>query len=124
MFAAHHRLGNLRVVVDVNGQQAFGLTAEVLDISNLGERWAAFGWRVSEVDGHSVYRIAEALSSDVADQRPHVVLARTIFGKGVSYMEQGLPAERENLPIHRINWHYLPMSDREYELALTELQET
>jgi transketolase len=123
MFAAHHKLGNLRVIVDVNGQQAFGLTKEVLDISNLGERWAAFGWRVSEVDGHSVDQIAEALLSD-AEDRPHVVLARTIFGKGVSYMEQGLPAERKNLPIHRINWHYLPMSDREYEMALTELQET
>src|SRR6202043_1041432 len=71
MFAAHHRLGNLRVIVDVKGQQAFGLTAEVLDISNLGERWAAFGWRVSEVDGHSVDQIAEVLSSDAGDEKPH-----------------------------------------------------
>jgi transketolase len=123
MFAAHHRLGNLRVILDVNGQQAFGLTTEVLDISNLGERWAAFGWRVSEVDGHSVDQIAEALSSDAGEEKPHIVLARTIFGKGVSYMEQGLPAGRKSLPIHRINWHYLPMSDREYEIALTELRE-
>jgi transketolase len=122
MFAGHQRLGGLTAVVDVNGQQAFGLTSEVLDSSNLAERWAAFGWRVSTVDGHDVDRLTHALSDSRGDDgAPHVVLARTVFGKGVSFMERGTSASRPELTPHAINWHYLPMSADEFAAALAEV---
>jgi transketolase len=110
MFAAHHRLGNLVALVDVNGQQAFGYTRDVLDLSPLSERWRAFGWDVREVDGHDVDGLIRTLETfEPTVGRPHVVLARTVFGKGVSFMENVLA------------WHYLPMSDAQYERALGEL---
>jgi transketolase len=122
MFAAHHQLSSLHVIVDCNGQQALGLTRDVLDISNLAERWRAFGWRTSEVDGHSVSALVQALSEPSSNGAPHIVIARTVFGKGVSFMQQGIPVSQTHLPAHPVNWHYLPMSDHEYELALAELE--
>jgi len=122
MFASQHQLGNLHVIVDFNGQQALGLTRDVLDSSNLAERWASFGWRVSEADGHSIPALVDALTSESPARDPHVVLAKTVFGRGVSYMEQGRPITQAHLPVQPINWHYLPMSDREYEIALEELE--
>jgi transketolase len=110
MFAAHRGLGNLVAIVDQNGQQALGYTEDVLDLSPLGERWRAFGWDVSEVDGHDARRLAALLNGlDPAAGRPQLVLARTVFGKGVSYMEG------------QLKWHYWPMSDEEYGQALHEL---
>jgi transketolase len=110
MFAAHHHLANLVAIVDLNGQQALGYTRQVLDLSPMAERWRSFDWDVHEVDGHDVDRIAEVVSelSIVAGQ-PHVVIAHTTFGKGVSYMER------------QIKWHYWPMSDAEYQQALAEI---
>jgi transketolase len=109
MFAAHHRLSNLIAIIDLNGQQALGYTDEVLSLSPMAERWRAFGWDVHEVDGHDAREIAETIEGlDVEGGGPHVLIARTIFGKGVSYM-QG-----------QIKWHYWPMSDAEYEQALEE----
>ncbi len=110
MFAAQHRLGNLVMIVDVNGQQALGYTRDVLDLEPLADRWQSFGWDVQEVDGHNREQLATAIESAVEDESaPHVILARTVFGKGVSFMES------------RIEWHYLPMSENEYTLALAEL---
>jgi transketolase len=121
MFAAQHRLDNLRVVVDWNRQQALGSTKEVIDIPNLAERWRVFGWKVSEVDGHSVPQLVQALSASSVNT-PHVILAHTIFGRGVSYMEQGVPLTQVHLPIQPINWHYLPMSDVEFDIAMREVE--
>jgi transketolase len=121
MFAAQHRLDNLRVVVDWNRQQALGPTSEVIDIPNLAERWRAFGWKVSEVDGHSVPELMDALSATGAGM-PHIILARTVFGRGVSYMEQGIPLSQTHLPVQPINWHYLPMSDHEFAIAMREVE--
>jgi transketolase len=120
MFAAHHGLDNLHVIVDWNGQQALGLTRDVIEMSNLPQRWQAFGWRTSEVDGHSVPALSDALTTRVPGQ-PHIVLARTVFGRGVSYMEGGHPLTQQHLPVHPINWHYLPMSDHEFSIAMNEL---
>ena len=121
MFAAQHRLDNLRVVVDWNRQQALGPTCEVIDIPNLAERWRAFGWKVSEVDGHSVPDLMNTLSVPDAGA-PHIILARTVFGRGVSYMEQGIPLSQTHLPVQPINWHYLPMSDHEFAIAMREVE--
>jgi len=111
MFAAHHRLGNLIALVDVNGQQALGYTRDVLDLAPLSTRWEAFGWDVHDVDGHDVDVLTSTIESLSEDERPHVVLAHTTFGRGVSYMEE------------TIAWHYLPMSDEQYSTALAELGE-
>lgn len=110
MFAAHHRLANLIALVDLNGQQALGYTRDVLDLSPLAARWRAFGWDVHEVDGHDPDEIARVVVGlQTATGSPHVLIARTTFGKGVSFMEG------------RIEWHYWPMSDEQYALALAEV---
>ena len=124
MFAAHHQLSYLHVIVDCNGQQALGLTRDVLDISNLAERFRAFGWRTSEVDGHSISALTKVLSEPSSNAAPHIVIAKTVFGKGVSFMQQGIPLTQTHLPAHPVNWHYLPMSDHEYNLALAELEQS
>lgn len=120
MFAGHHALGGLTAIVDMNGQQAFGVTRDVLDSSNLAERWRAFGWRVSTVDGHDLGALARAMD-DSAHTAPHVILAQTTFGKGVSFMERGTSVSRPDLAVHAINWHYLPMSADEYAMAMAEV---
>jgi transketolase len=111
MFAAHHRLSNLVAIVDLNGQQALGYTGDVIDLSPLADRFRAFGWDTSEVDGHDADGLARQLRGlGARGTQPHAVIARTTFGRGVSYMES------------RIAWHYWPMSDEQYEQALAELQ--
>jgi len=122
MFAAQHRLSNLLVIVDRNGQQALGRTCDVLDTSNLAERWRAFGWNTAEVDGHSVPSLIEAFSAKPTNEAPQIVLATTTFGKGVSFMERGIPITQTQLPVQPVNWHYLPMSEHEYQLAVEEIE--
>ena len=110
MFASHHQIPNLIVIVDLNGQQALGYTDQVLNLSPMEERWRAFGWNVHEVDGHDVSAITQTIGDlNTTSGPPHVIIAHTVFGKGVSYME------------NKIKWHYWPMSDEEYQLALDEI---
>jgi transketolase len=108
MFAAQHRLDGVTAIVDVNGQQALGYTRDVIDLDPLGERFASFGWAVAEADGTDPGAIAAALAEEHGG-RPRVVIANTVFGRGVSYMES------------RIEWHYWPMDDDQYRQALEEL---
>lgn len=108
-FAGHHRLRNLVAVVDVNGQQAFGTTADVLSIRDPGGAFAAFGWEVKRVDGHDENALADALDVTDREGAPRVVLATTVFGRGVSFMER------------QLKWHYLPMDEDQYERAMAEL---
>ncbi len=111
MFAAHHQLANLVAIVDLNGQQALGYTDQVLSLRPMADRWRAFGWDVHEVDGHDVASLQQTLAAlDTAAGPPHVLIARTTFGKGVSYMEG------------QIKWHYWPMSDAECRQALQEVE--
>ncbi|HEX4518275.1 MAG TPA: transketolase [Gaiellaceae bacterium] len=107
MFAAHHRLSNLVAIVDLNGQQALGATKEILDPGNPIERFRAFGWDQVEVDGHDAGALLSAMTRATAG--PNAVLACTTFGKGVSFMERTLA------------WHYMPMSDEEFEHAMAEV---
>lgn len=109
MFAAQHKLSNLVVLIDVNGQQAFGYTKAVINTEPLAERWSSFGWHVQESDGHNEVELLNALERQVAS-KPKVVIARTTFGKGVSFMEG------------TIKWHYSPLSDEEYAQAINEIQ--
>jgi transketolase len=110
MFAAHHRLGRLTAVIDLNGQQALGATADVLSLAPMVDRWRAFGWDAHDVDGHDITALATTLGAPAAaDGAPRVLVARTVFGKGVSFMER------------QLKWHYWPMSDDDYRRALSEV---
>lgn len=111
MFAAHHRLANLIAIVDLNGQQALGYISQVLALEPIAEKWRAFNWDVHEVDGHDVGAISRTMEHlNTTSGKPHVLIARTTFGKGVSYME------------NQIKWHYLPMTDAEYQQGLKEIK--
>lgn len=111
MFAAHRKLGNLDVILDLNGQQALGFTRDVLDLSSQVPRWESFGWDVREADGHDPDALHANLAAMARGQdRPQVLLARTVCGKGVSFMES------------RIKWHYWPLSEGEYLEAMAEVE--
>jgi len=110
MFAAHHRLSNLIAIVDLNGQQALGYTRDVLDLSPLADRFRSFGWNSVEIDGHDPEGIARTIEGFGPEPgAPHVLIARTVFGRGVSFME------------HKIEWHYWPLDDARYAQALLDL---
>ena len=109
MFAAQHELSNLMAIVDVNGQQALDHTHRVLDLSPLERRWGAFGWETHVVDGHDLTELSRVLGQQASSGAPCVVVARTVFGKGVSFMEG------------QIRWHYMSMNDDEYRQALEQV---
>lgn len=110
MFAAHRRLSNITAIVDANGQQAMGYTRDVLDLAPLEDKWRAFGWDVHSADGHDPVALANTLSELNRDGAPHVMIARTTFGKGVSFME------------NQLSWHYWPMTDDQFLAAIAELE--
>lgn len=111
MFAAQHQLDNLHIIIDLNGQQALGPTAHILNNASMRERWQSFGWDVREIDGHSCEAIINAVQTCETEKgRPHALIAHTTFGKGVSFME------------NQLKWHYWPMTAEEYRQALDELK--
>ena len=109
MFAHHQKLANLVVLVDANGMQGFGSTEEVASLEPLGPKFRGFGMQVAEIDGHA----PEALDAALARRpdEPLVVLLRTRKGHGVSFMEG------------RMEWHYLPLTEEQYALALSEIDD-
>jgi transketolase len=113
MFAAQRKLSNLTLIVDYNGQQALGKTKDVIDLDPFGPKWKAFGWNVQETDGHSVEALSLALdAAEASVDKPNVIIARTLCGKGVSFMES------------KVEWHYLPLSDEQYASAIAELEDS
>ena len=114
MFAAHHRLNNLCAIVDYNKMQSDDLNENIMGLEPLTDKWASFGWNVIEIDGHNPHemRVAFDAARNIMDQ-PTVVIANTIKGKGVSYME--------NSP----TWHgSLELSNADFRQALLELGAT
>lgn len=111
LFAGHHRLDNLSVFVDTNGIQAFGRTEEVLTLEPFAKKWEAFGFDVSECSGHDFVALHAALSLP-SSGRPRCIIARTVKGKGVSFME------------NTVDWHYWPMNEAQYGQAFAELAQT
>jgi transketolase len=101
MTAAHYALDNLTAIVDHNTLQITGRTREVLSNEPLGEKFEAFGWAVRGVDGHDVAALTEALRAPIAAGKPGCIIANTIKGRGVSFMEDvgkwhhGVPGEAE-----------------------------
>jgi transketolase len=90
MGAAHHGLGNLVCLVDINNQQADGPSSKVLGFEPLADKWAAFGWHVQRVDGNDLGAVLSAFDTarSLADPKPRVILFDTLMGKGVPFLEQ------------------------------------
>jgi transketolase len=111
MSAAHFRLGNLVAIVDRNLVSVDGETAEVMDIEPLTDKWTAFGWRVHEVDGHDLEALLDCFEGlpDPASGQPTVLVAHTVAGKGVSFMED------------RFEWHLGYLAPDDQARALAEL---
>ncbi|MBQ9233682.1 MAG: transketolase [Lachnospiraceae bacterium] len=109
--ASHFGLNNINVVVDMNGLQYDGTTDEVLSMSDMEAKWKSFGFEVYNVDGHSVKDLLEVFDKAALDKsgRPKVFLAKTIKGKGVSFME--------NNPL----WHNGKLSQKQYNQAIEEV---
>ncbi|HEY6757915.1 MAG TPA: transketolase [Baekduia sp.] len=112
MFAAHHKLDNLVLLIDLNGQQAMNYTPEVLDLGAVDEKFRVFGWDAQVTPGHDHEALAAALDHAAgATGQPSVIVATTTFGHGVSFMESV------------IDWHYLPLTDEQFATAMAELDE-
>jgi transketolase len=110
LFSSHHKLNNLVAIVDRNRLQSIYTTEETLSLEPFVEKWEAFGWKVIEVDGHNHSDLNQALSSKNLDSdKPLCVIANTIKGKGVSFME------------NKVLWHYRSPQDEEYISAIEEL---
>ena len=111
LFAPHHHLDNLVAIVDYNKIQSLGRVREVLDLEPFGAKWRAFGWRVEEINGHDFAEIASALAVVPHEPgRPTCIIAHTVKGKGVSFMED------------QLLWHYRAPNDDECEKAARELE--
>ncbi len=111
MAAAHFKLDNLVAIVDRNRQQIDGWTRDVMDLEPFNEKWRAFGWQVIEVDGHDLSQLIGAFNqAGLVKGQPTVMIARTIKGKGVSFMENNL------------NFHGKAPTVAEVEMALKELE--
>ncbi|MEN3005735.1 transketolase [Dehalobacterium formicoaceticum] len=112
MFAAHYKLDNLTVFLDHNGLQIDGRITDVMSPEPLDEKWRAFGWEVQVIDGHSIPRIIAALDYARSFQgKPSMIIANTIKGKGVSFMED------------QCDWHGVAPKPEEAERALAELDQ-
>lgn len=110
MFASQHKLDNLVAVVDYNKMQAFGRNKEIVDLEPFRKKWSAFGWAVKEVPGHSPDKIIRELKKiPFVKGKPSVIIAHTVKGKGVSFMEDDLL------------WHYRAPNREELSRALEEL---
>ena len=112
MCAAHYKLDNLTVLLDYNKAQLLGPVSEIMEVAPLAEKWRAFGWHTSEIDGHDIKQIIEALASSKEIRgKPVVIIAHTTKGKGVSFMEGPVGT-----------WHGKPPSEEEMKKALEELK--
>ena len=111
-FAVANKLDNLVVFIDKNGLQGFGNTADILGDTAAAKVWAAIGFDVMEVDGHSISALVAAKEEMLAlkNGKPKMLIAHTVKGKGVSYMEG------------RMEWHYLPMNDAQYAEAIAGIR--
>ncbi len=113
LFAPHHKLDNLTVIVDYNKIQSLGAVKEVIDLDPLTDKWRAFGWAVRELDGHDLRAIEEAVTELPYEVgRPSCIVAHTVKGKGVSFME------------NKLLWHYRAPLGEDMTKALAELEQS
>jgi transketolase len=109
LFAAHHKLNNLCLIIDCNKIQSLGNTNEVVNLESLRAKLNAFNWHTVEIDGHNHTDIHNALTYFGTQNRPTVIIAHTVKGKGVSFME------------NQLLWHYKTPDNIQYEQAIKEI---
>jgi len=110
LFAQHHELDNLIVIIDYNKFQSLGKTNEVINLEPLASKWHSFGWSVQEIDGHNFEQIEKAFKDiPYETEKPSCIIAHTTKGKGVSFME------------NKLIWHYYSPDADEYKMAAKEL---
>ena len=114
MSAAHHQLGNLICMVDINNQQADGPSGKVLGFEPLADKWLAFGWHVQRVNGNDLPAVKAAFDAarNLTEAKPRVILCDTLMGKGVPFLEQ------------RDKNHFIRVDPPEWQLALSILDES
>jgi transketolase len=111
MFAAHHELDNIVAIIDYNNLQSLTTVDETLSIQPLNKKLNSFGWHVMEVDGHSHDAIKRCFeNADQINNQPTIIIANTIKGKGVSFME------------NKVEWHYKSPTEKEFRDAITEIE--
>lgn len=109
LFASQHKLSQLTVVIDLNGLQGIGYTKDILNLEPIADKWRSFGFAVAVAEnGHDFEALDRAFTQLAEADGPRCVIARTVKGHGVSYME------------NRMEWHYLPMKDDQFNQALQE----
>ncbi|MCL4514875.1 MAG: transketolase [Firmicutes bacterium] len=112
-YASFHKLTNITAIVDLNHVQLDGSTREVLAMDPVAEKWRAFGWRVIECDGHSVEELLGSYAAAKGEKSgPTVILARTVKGKGVSFMENNAA------------WHGAAPTEEQFQQAMVELKQS
>ena len=110
MTAAHYKLDNVCAIVDYNELQIDGNVEDVMGLAPLRDKWEAFNWHVIEIDGHDMEQVLAAYEeANQTQEKPTVILAKTIKGKGISFMED------------RPEWHGRAPKKKELEKALAEL---
>jgi transketolase len=109
LFAAHHRLGNLCAVVDYNKLQSIAPVSETIALEPFADKWRAFGWAVERIDGHDHEALKAALARSGQADRPTCIIADTVKGRGVSFME------------NQVLWHYRSPQGEEFAAAMREL---
>jgi transketolase len=110
MAAAHYDLSNLTAIIDANGLQIDGFTKDVMNVEPIADKYAAFGWSTRSIDGHDMEQIIEALEWSKTVPGPAAIVAKTVKGKGVSFME------------NEASWHGRAPTVKEAEQALMELK--
>lgn len=113
MAAAHFKINNLIAIVDYNRVQLDGTVDEIMEVEPLADKWRAFNWEVLQVDGHNLNEILPILDQaiELSKQGPVVIIARTVKGKGVSFMEG------------KADWHGKAPTEEEFRQALAELEQ-
>ena len=113
LFAAHHKLNNLVVIIDYNKIQSLARVAETLALEPFVDKWQSFGWGVNEVDGHDHDAMRSVMSRlPIETDKPSCIIAHTTKGKGVSFME------------NTVLWHYRTARGAEFDAALNELEKS
>lgn len=111
MFAGHNKLNNVMAIIDLNKQQGLGHTDKIINFENITDRFKVFGWEVRSIDGHNIDELIKTMEDfkKKKQTKPFALIANTIKGKGVSWMED------------KTEWHYKILSKEQYESAFKEI---
>lgn len=111
LFAAHHKIDNLIAFIDRNYIQQTGVTEEIIKLDSISEKFKSFGWHTFEIDGHNIKEVIETVEkAKEIREKPVVIVARTVKGKGVSFME------------NNVNFHGKAPNEKEFQQAMKELE--